>query len=190
MTVYAKIEDNELVTAYNGYNGITGLADSPELCKANGFTAYTEEEISGYFGGTHQIVNGILTDISNTTEYIAEQLAKAKADKLQENTTKRDARLIAGVTYKNILFDSDQDQKINLSAIASNMSDTDTITWFGKDGVSSLSCTKTDIEAIGKLIIALTQNVWGNLNPTYIDKINACKTIEELNEIEIDYAAV
>ena len=70
------------------------------------------------------------------------------------------------------------------------MSDTDTITWFGKDGVSSLNCTKTDIEAIGKLIIALTQDVWSNLNPAYINKINACKTIEELNEIEIDYATV
>ena len=79
MTVYAKIENNKLITAYNGYNGIIGLADSPELCEANGFKAYTEEEISGYFGGTHQIVNGILTDISNTTEYIAEQKAKNNA---------------------------------------------------------------------------------------------------------------
>ena len=79
MTVYAKIENNKLITAYNGYNGITGLVDSVELCLNNGFTAYTEEEISGYFGGTRQIVNGILTDISNTTEYIAEQKAKNNA---------------------------------------------------------------------------------------------------------------
>ena len=139
---------------------------------------------------SESVIDGVVTDISQTPDYIAEQLAKAKADKLQENTTKRDARLIAGVSYKGILFDSDQDQKINLSAIASTMSDTDTITWYGKDGVSSLNCTKTDIEAIGKLIIALTQDVWSNLNPAYINKINACKTIEELNKIEIDYAAV
>ena len=79
MTVYAKIENNKLVTAYNGYNGITGLADSVGLCEANGFNAYTEEEVSGYYAGTHQIVNGILTDISNTTEYIAEQKAKNNA---------------------------------------------------------------------------------------------------------------
>src|SRR5574344_292518 len=187
MTVYAKIENNKLITAYNGYNGITGLADSPTLCEANGFKAYTEEEISGYYAGTYKIVDGVLTDITSTPEYIAEQLAKAKADKLQENITKRDARLIAGVSYKDILFDSDQDQKINLSAIASNMSDTDTITWFGKDGVSSLSCTKSDIENIGKLIISLTQNVWANINPMYINKINACKTIDEVNAIVIVY---
>ena len=79
MTVYAKIENNKLITAYNGYNGITGLADSPELCLANGFTAYTEEQISGYFAGTHQIIDGVLTDISQTPEYIAEQKAKNNA---------------------------------------------------------------------------------------------------------------
>lgn len=78
MTVYAKIEDNKLITAYNGYNGVTGLADSPELCLANGFTAYTEEEVSGYYAGTHQIIDGVLTDITTTAEYIAEQKAKAE----------------------------------------------------------------------------------------------------------------
>lgn len=78
MTVYAKIENNKLVTAYNGYNGVIGLADSIELCLSNGFTAYTEEEISGYFGGTHQIIDGVLTDITNTVEYIAEQKKQKK----------------------------------------------------------------------------------------------------------------
>ena len=79
MTVYAKIENNKLICASNGYNGITGLADSPELCLANGFTAYTEEQISGYYAGTHQIIDGFLTDITNTAEYIAEQKAKNNA---------------------------------------------------------------------------------------------------------------
>src|SRR5574344_641221 len=79
MTVYAKIENNKLVTAYNGYNGITGLADSPDLCLANGFTAYTEEEISGYYAGTHKIIDGVLTNITSTPEYIAEQKAKNNA---------------------------------------------------------------------------------------------------------------
>lgn len=88
MTVYAKIENNKLICASNGYNGITGLADSPELCLANGFTAYTEEEVSGYFAGTHQIIDGVLTDITSTSEYknrkrliaIEEDLRKADSD--------------------------------------------------------------------------------------------------------------
>jgi hypothetical protein len=81
MTVYAKIEDNKLITAYNGYNGVIGMADSPELCLANGFTAYTEEEVSGYFTGTHIIIEGVLTDISNDPRYI-EQQRKIKETKL------------------------------------------------------------------------------------------------------------
>lgn len=68
MTTYGKIENNKLITASNNL-GITGLADSPELCKANGFTDYTEAEISGYFSGSHQIVDGVLTDITDTTDY-------------------------------------------------------------------------------------------------------------------------
>ena len=63
MTVYAKIENNKLITASNNL-GITGLADSAELCLANGFSAYTEEEISGYYGGTYQIIDGILRIIT------------------------------------------------------------------------------------------------------------------------------
>src|SRR5574344_1026721 len=76
MTVYAKIENNELITAYNGYNGVVGLADSVELCLANGFTAYTEEEVSGYFAGSYQIIDGVLINISQTPEYISEQAQK------------------------------------------------------------------------------------------------------------------
>lgn len=78
MTVYAKIENNNLITAYNGYNGIIGLADSVELCLANGFTAYTEDEVSGYFSGTHKIIDGVLIDISQTSDYKSKQKSKAK----------------------------------------------------------------------------------------------------------------
>lgn len=69
MTVYAKIENGKLITAYNGYNGITGFADNIEVMIANGFQSYTEEEIAGYYAGIYKIINGILTDISNTNEY-------------------------------------------------------------------------------------------------------------------------
>lgn len=83
MTVYAKIEDNKLVTAYNGYNGIIGLADSPELCLANGFTAYEEDEngltlIDKYFAGSCKIIDGALTDISQTSDYKAKVKAETK----------------------------------------------------------------------------------------------------------------
>lgn len=76
MTVYAKIENGQLITAYNGYNNIAGLADSPELCLTNGFNAYDETEISGYFAGTHQIINGEIVDITETFGYQAKILSE------------------------------------------------------------------------------------------------------------------
>lgn len=103
MTVYAKIENNKLITAYNGYNGITGLADSPELCLVNGFTAYTEEEISGYFAGTHQIIDGVLTDISETAEYIAEQELKEKTRIANLKMTPRD--FLTGLQELGVSFE-------------------------------------------------------------------------------------
>lgn len=70
MTVYAKIENNKLITAYNGYNSISGFADNIELMENEGFRRYHEDEISGYFAGTFIIKNGEdLIDISDTQEY-------------------------------------------------------------------------------------------------------------------------
>jgi len=101
MGVYAKIEYNnnlqkyELIPAYNGYNGIVGLAESPELCLANGFTEYTTDEISGYNSGSH-IINAELQleDISSNVDYITaqknlrkSQLAKEYASKFSEFDT-------------------------------------------------------------------------------------------------------
>ena len=101
MTVYAKIEDNKLITAYNGYNGITGLADSPELCLENGFTAYTEEEVSGYFAGTHKIIDSILTDITNTPQYISTQRKKEIRQELLEADIIYNSFIDTPVQYTN-----------------------------------------------------------------------------------------
>jgi len=73
MTTYAKIENGQLITAYNGYNGIIGLADNIDLMTANGFIAYDEELISKYFSGQLEIKDNTLVDISDTPEYIKSQ---------------------------------------------------------------------------------------------------------------------
>jgi hypothetical protein len=125
-------------------------------------------------------------EFADTDEYKAEQLAKAKEAKMQENATKRDEHLLAGVVYKDVLFDSDTDQKINLQFYVPNMSDTDTVIWFGKDN-QPLKCTKEDLMAIGGLISSLTAQVWSVKNPAYVEAINNATTIEELNAINIDY---
>lgn len=120
--------------------------------------------------------------------YEQRMLDEAKKNKLSENIKKRDERLNAGVIYQNILFDSDTDQKVNLLAMADMMTESDTIIWLGKEN-HPLNCTKQDLLNIGNLIIQLTSAIWGGggLNQQYINAINNCSTVEEVNNIVIDY---
>lgn len=78
MTVYLKDENGFLISAQNGYNGVIGLADSPELCLANGFFAADETEYARYLAGQMTYANQVFTDITSTPEYIAEQESKTK----------------------------------------------------------------------------------------------------------------
>lgn len=114
-----------------------------------------------------------------------ELLEQAKQDKIAFNDELRDTALLGGVTYQNILFDSDTDQKVNLLATVNMMSDTDTITWYGMDN-QGLLCTKTDLMAIGGLITELHSYCW-NLNAYIKEQIAEAQTMAELDEIEINY---
>lgn len=118
-------------------------------------------------------------------DYGSIELEKVKAVKIEENDKIRDAAINGGVVYNGILFDSDTDQKVNLLAIVSTMSDEDTITWFGMNN-DSLECTKADLMAIGTLITSLHAFCW-NQNALYKSMINEATTVEEVEEIEIDY---
>jgi hypothetical protein len=118
--------------------------------------------------------------------YLAQKLAEIKQKKLEENRQKREEKLLGGVTYKNVLFDSDIEQKVNLMFTLRAMKDTDTIVWLGKDN-EPLECTKTDLEEIGSLIAQLTAEIWSVLNPGYIKAIQEAKSVEEVEAIEINY---
>ena len=114
-----------------------------------------------------------------------EQLIKAKQEKIHENDIVRDEALNQGVFYKDVLFDSDTDQKVNLLAIVSTMSDEDIITWFGMDN-QPLECNKQDLINIGGLITQLHNFCW-NKNALIKTEINNATTIEEVEAIVIDY---
>lgn len=118
-------------------------------------------------------------------DYPAIELEKAKQEKIKENDKARDVALYQGVTYKNVLFDSDTDQKINLMYIESKLGDEQTIVWFGKDN-QPLECDKADLINIGGLITQLHTFCW-NKNAEIKSAINIAKTIKKVNEIEIDY---
>ena len=112
-------------------------------------------------------------------------LEQRKQEKIAKNDRLRDEKLLEGVTYNNVLFDSDTDQKTNLLATYQMLSDEDTITWYGKDN-KALLCTKNDLLAIGNLIIQLHSYCW-NKNAEIKLQINNAKTIEELDSIDISY---
>ena len=115
----------------------------------------------------------------------ADQLQNTKQAKISQNDIARDEALNAGVTYKDVLFDSDTDQKVNLLAVVTTMGDEETIVWFGKDN-QPLVCTKEDLINIGSLITQLHSFCW-NKNAELKAEINYAETIEEVEAIIIDY---
>lgn len=124
-------------------------------------------------------------EIVKNPEYPTIYLNEQKEKKIEENDTIRDEALIAGVTYKDVLFDSDTDQKANLMAIYQTMGDEDKITWFGKDN-QALECSKEDIANIGALIAQLHTFIW-NKNAEIKEAIANAEDLETLDTIELDY---
>ena len=112
-------------------------------------------------------------------------LEQKKQEKIEENDKLRDKKLLEGVIYNNVLFDSDTDQKINLLATYGTMTGDYTIVWYGKDN-QGLLCTKNDLLAIGNLITKLHSYCW-NMNACIKEQIELAQTIEELNSININY---
>ncbi len=121
-------------------------------------------------------------------DYPIIELNKAKEEKIKENDKERDFALIQGVSYKNILFDSDTDQKVNLLAIITTLGDEDVIEWYGMDNIA-LECTKEDLLNIGALITRLHSFVWTK-NAQIKEEIESANTIEEVERIVIDYEYV
>ena len=189
MTKYAKLIDETTIEfPPKNKGGIINYNLSPELLVEDGYKEFIEanKEIGKSYNITYSETQNTITEIA--TEIIpdpAEILRQAKEAKIIENDTKRDEALNQGVTYKNILFDSDTDQKVNLLAIISTMSDLDTITWYGMDN-TPLECTKQDLLNIGVSITQLHSYCWSK-NAMIKTAINEAQTVAEVDGIEIDY---
>ena len=170
MSYYAFIIDNEI----NGKGQCPCTADNLECIEIS-------EEV--YNNLEQYIWNG--TEIILNPNYDNIVLEQAKADKIALNDSLRDTALLSGVTYQNVLFDSDDSQKINLLATYNRMSDNDKIMWFGMNNVP-LECTKIDLFNIGDLITQLHTFCWTN-NYEIKLKIDNAETLEDLEKIEINY---
>lgn len=123
--------------------------------------------------------------IIETATEIVPSLDDLKFDKMLQNDTERDTALYRGVTYREILFDSDTDQKVNLLATFSTMSDEDTIIWYGMYN-EPLECTKEDLMSIGSLIKDLHAFCWTR-NAEIKTAIEEAESVEELDAVEISY---
>lgn len=110
-----------------------------------------------------------------------------RSGKLAEYESNRDVFLAAPVFYKDLDWDSDLDQKTNLSFRLSVMKDDEVCTWVSADGVTSMECTKEDLSSILQLIADKSTYVWQLKNPKIKKEIFAATTVEELEAIDIEY---
>lgn len=185
--MYGKLIDGVLEIAPQNYetdnNTILNFNTDEDLMREYGYKPVIEAVKPDY-----PYILSYTEDEDCITEIVTADIQQAKQNKIYLNDELRDTALLQGVTYQNVLFDSDTDQKVNLLAIVSTMSDMDTVTWYGMDN-KGLECTKTDLIAIGGMITELHSYCW-NMNAYIKEQISEAQTIEELNEIEIDYDKV
>ena len=161
------IDTSMLTTDEYGSENVLNIEVSKEIYDNRNDYVYLDGEI---------VINPELDEI---------KLSEAKQEKIEQNDIARDVALNQGVLYKNVLFDSDTDQKVNLLATVSAMDETQTITWFGMDN-QPLVCNKEDLINIGGLITMLHSFCW-NKNAFIKAEISEAQTIEAVNEIEINY---
>lgn len=189
MTKYVKfISETQIEYPPKNKGNIINYDLNIEAMLADGFKEFIEaaKEIGKAYTITYVDNPTNVTEIA--TEIIpdpAELLKQAKQQKTEENDLKRDEALYQGVTYNNVLFDSDTDQKANLTGAVLQMSDTDTVEWFGMNN-DSLVCTKEDLLNIGGLITQLHTFCWTK-NAEIKNTIANALTVEEVMGIEVDY---
>ncbi len=116
-----------------------------------------------------------------------ERLEDLRNQKYKENETIREAFLVSGVEYKEVLWDSDLEQKLNISVQVSTMNDEDKVVWVAMDGVTALEMTKAELLELGALLTKMTAYVWQFKNPAIKAAIAEAQTEEELYAIEIVY---
>ena len=183
--MYAKLIDNKLEYAKTNFTTddrqtVCNFNLDEGLMLQNGFKPVIEAEkpVYPYDVSYYETAGEIV-------EMITPNLERARGKCIELNDRLRDEALLSGVTYQNVLFDSDTDQKVNLIATVSAMSDEDTVTWYGMDN-QGLLCSKADLTAIGGLITELHSYCW-EMNAYIKEQIQNAQTIEELNNIEISY---
>src|SRR5574344_547593 len=213
MTVYAKIENGQLVTAYNGYNGVIGLADNVDLMLQNGFKPFDETLISKYFIGQAKIIDEVLVDITDTDEYKKEKLEKEKQTKLQKvysASTKKYSEQNQTITIDLPVTLTDGKTETNVDSfklltvtsaglilpvltgmviLATQSNIPDMLATADGLFVKGLNTATNNVKLIAQ-IFAKFGEIQAKITAyqrTLEVQINACTTIEDLSKIQIDF---
>ena len=187
MTKYVKLINQTQLEILSNDKALNYL-DEEELNEQGykEFVPATKEQGKPYTYSYEETDTQIIEHVTEIIPDPVDILNSAKEAKKQQNAEIRDARLLAGVLYRTVLFDSDTDQKVNLREQIDSMDDTDTVNWYGMNGISYVNCTKEDLINIGNLIKVLTAYVWTH-NSEIVTAIENAETVEEVEAIEIDY---
>lgn len=135
--------------------------------------------------------DGIEFVFSDSEEYKAEQLQKAKESKLAENKTAYDAALKAGVVYKGELFDCDTLAAVRImgqmvATQTAAIEEEATIDWFDYY-YKPVTLTISEFMELAGLVTLNTRRI-ETLNCAFNTAIENAQSLEELEAVVIDYA--
>lgn len=136
---------------------------------------------------------------ADTDEYLQEQLQKTKEAKIQEATSKAYAyeqtdalitvKATNAMTRVSDLYhiEGHFTNMIKISAYAQSMGAEDILPWNTKENVN-VFLNKTGCAQLSTLMQQMNVKLWTVAFPTYLAQIEACKTVDEVNAINIEYA--
>lgn len=149
-----------------------------EIIDGNAYAVYPYETIQ----------SGSIIDISQTPEYIALELEKAKEVKRNENRAAYETRFKAGIIYNDIKYDCDDRALLRISAQAMDnqlTNRTEPLTWFDYDYHPQI-LTLEEFSGLCNVIKNITTAIESK-NCELNIVINNAQTFEELGVILIDY---
>ena len=189
---YVKLIDGKIEFAPQNKDGVINYNLDIDLMIADGYKLFIRAIVPQTTRMYHFEYEEHENDITEIIVYDETQeeadariLEQAKEAKIIENDTARDEALLSGITYKDVLFDSDTDQKVNLLATLTMLEEGQTIVWYGMDN-QPLECDKEDLINIGGLITQLHSFCWTK-NAQIKTAISEAQTVEQVEAIEVNY---
>ena len=173
MTGYYTIKNNNLL-----------IAETPFALSK--FYEDIKELPFDYENGKYIIENEQLVLNEN---FETEKMAELKQNKLNEALKKAyEAEETGTVLYKDAVFETNSKNISKLTAMLS-MIDAgiiESVQWLSKDDIQ-IELKKEDLLSIGQLIAEYTGALWNVQYLAFKERIENAETVQELNEIEIEY---